>query len=339
MTTADSWFGGIVGSMFQLMHHIEPDNFDARRYHGIPSNSFFYEEHARYFLFLEANREWFSKARWLLADEASRELFDRLILYRLLGHLHVRLPFNTAAMRDFQATTNQWKMETTSDAGMFGPLSIFAVPIDDDVLCFKCWDGNVAAHFIFHQYYFDRDGIAIAPSPGDHALDVGGCFGDTALGFARSVGSRGHVHTFDPMPKHCAIMRETFAMNPAFSDRITVYDFGLSDVVSTASGAARGGIDPGARLENDLPTRTLDSLDLPRIDFVKMDVEGAELMALRGGEQSLRRWKPRLAISLYHRPEDFFMIPLWLDSLELGYRFYLDHYSIHHEETVLYATT
>jgi hypothetical protein len=60
-------------------------------------------------------------------------------------------------------------------------------------------------------------------------------------------------------------------------------------------------------------------------------------MALRGGERSIRRWKPKLAISLYHRPEDFFVIPLWLDALGLGYRFHLDHYSIHHEETVLYA--
>ena len=54
---------------------------------------------------------------------------------------------------------------------------------------------------------------------------------------------------------------------------------------------------------------------------------------------TIRRWRPNLgAISIYHRPEDFFVIPAWIDSLGLGYRFYLDHYSIHNEETVLYAT-
>jgi hypothetical protein len=76
---------------------------------------------------------------------------------------------------------------------------------------------------------------------------------------------------------------------------------------------------------------------MPRVDFIKMDIEGSELAALKGASGALREWKPRLAISLYHRVEDFHAIPLWLDSLGLGYRFFLDHYSIHHEETVLYA--
>jgi FkbM family methyltransferase len=331
------WFGGIIRRMFELVHRIEPDNFDARRYRGIPADAFFVDQHARYLLFLEEHRAEFFAARSLLIDETSRTLFDQLVLFRLLGHLHVRLPFNTPAARNFEAVTSAWKVEDTPDVGMFGPLSIFAVPIDDDVLCFKCWDGNVAANVIFHHYYFDRAGIAIAPTHGDWVLDVGGCFGDTALTFARSVGPSGHVYTFDPMPKHCAIMRETFAMNPTFAERITLFEFGLSDVSNAGGASAPQHIDPGARLSEDLPTRTLDSLELPRIDFIKMDIEGAELMALKGGNQSLRRWKPKLAISLYHRPEDFFTIPLWLESMDLGYRFFLEHYSIHHEETILYA--
>jgi FkbM family methyltransferase len=333
----NEWFASIVARMFELMHRIEPDNFDSRRYRGVPADAFFFEQHARYLLFLDQHRAEFFAARSLLADETSRSLFDQLVLFRLLGHLHVRLPFNTPDARNFQTKTSAWKVEETHDAGMFGPLSIFAVPIEDDVLCFKCWDGNVAACLIFHQYYFDRGGVAIGPAPDDHALDVGGCFGDTALGFARAVGPAGHVYTFDPMPKHCAIMRETFGMNPAFAERITLFDFGLSDVNNAGSTSAPQRIDPGARLSDELPTRTLDSLELPRVDFVKMDIEGAELMALKGGEQAIRRWKPKLAISLYHRPEDFFTIPLWLDSLGVGYRFFLDHYSIHHEESVLYA--
>lgn len=335
--SVEQWFGGLVTRMFEHMHQVETDNFDARRYRDIPENAFFFELHARYFLFVESHRAKFFAARMLLADPASRALFDQLLLYRMLGHIHVRLPFNTPAARGYLSRANQWKVEATDDVGMFGPLSIFAVPIDDDVLCFKCWDGNVAAGILASQYYYVRDGVAIAPAPGDRVLDAGGCFGDTALIFARSVGASGHVYTFDPMPKHCAIMRETFAMNPAFAGRITLFDVGVSDVDNVGSAGARQGIDPGARVAADLPTRTIDSLDLGRIDFVKMDIEGAELMALRGGEQTLRRWRPKLAISLYHRPEDFFAIPLWLDGLGLGYRFHLDHYSIHQEETVLYG--
>jgi len=90
-----------------------------------------------------------------------------------------------------------------------------------------------------------------------------------------------------------------------------------------------------------MPTTTIDEAvakgSAPRVDFIKMDIEGSELSALLGSEATIRRWRPKLAISLYHRPEDFFSIPSWIDSLGVEYRFYLDHYSIHHEETVLFA--
>src|SRR5207249_12176342 len=111
----------------------------------------------------------------------------------------------------------------------------------------------------------------------------------------------------------------------------------------TESAQREATINTGATVSagDGLPTRTIDSLVadgvLPRIDFLKMDIEGSELDALRGAEVALRRWKPKLAISLYHRPEDFFEIPIWIDSLQCGYRLFLDHYSIHDEETVLYA--
>ena len=48
----------------------------------------------------------------------------------------------------------------------------------------------------------------------------------------------------------------------------------------------------------------VDSLKLARVDFVKMDIEGSETHALRGSLQSLKRWKPRLAISSYHLKGD-----------------------------------
>jgi hypothetical protein len=91
-----------------------------------------------------------------------------------------------------------------------------------------------------------------------------------------------------------------------------------------------------------MPMTTIDQIvrrdNIPRIDLIKMDIEGSELSALRGATSTIRRCRPKLAISLYHRSEDFFAIPSWIDSLDLGYRFFLEHYSIHHEETVLFST-
>jgi hypothetical protein len=51
----------------------------------------------------------------------------------------------------------------------------------------------------------------------------------------------------------------------------------------------------------------------------------------------LRQFKPKLAITVYHDFKDFWMIPQFLDELGLNYRFYLRHFTIHAEETVLFA--
>jgi len=341
----DAWLRAIIVRMFELMHHLEQDNFDTARYRGIAPNTFFFERHADYFGFFLKNAANFFRARCLLSDNQSQALFDQLILFRILGHMHVRLPFNTPGVLDYDSAVRPWKIKDTNDVGMFGPLALFAIPTDSGELRMKCWSGNVAASFLYSQYFYHRDAQFVAPELGDEVIDGGGCFGDTALVFAISVGKKGHVHTFDPLKKHCEIMRESIAMNPSLAKRISVYEAGLADVDNAGSPSHDRDsiIDPGARVEvgGDLPTRSIDGLvnegAITRIDYIKMDIEGSELAALVGAEKSLRKWRPKLAISLYHRPHDFFAIPLWLHSLGIGYQFFLDHYSIHHEETVLYA--
>ena len=335
-----NWLPFIFKEMFRLMHNQERDNFDDLRYPLEHQSAFFYEDHAYYLSCLVENADRFHAARALLSEQPSRALFDQLILYRLLGHLHVRLP----AKGRRRPVPPEWKVDETGDMGMFGPLSIFSVPYNGSEIWVKCGSSNVAATFLSGQYYFERDGIRIAPEMGDYVIDGGSCLGDTALAFAADVGTDGHVYSFDPILRHCEIMREAFQMNTQLASHIDLFDVGLGDVNSERDGAhsTPGSVNYGARLEAGLPTRTIDSLvesnKIERIDLIKLDIEGSELAALQGAERSLKRWRPKLAISLYHRPADFYSIPLWLDSLGCGYRFYLDHYTIHQEETVLYAS-
>ncbi len=340
----DEWLDHIIARLFQVLHSFEQDNFDEVRYRGISPNTFYYEAHAAYFSFLLKNSHSFFAARQLLNDETSAVLFDQLLLFRTLGHLHVRLPIDGLKMRAQLEQAALWKIGESSDAGILGSLSLFSIPTSDPPIIVKCWQENAAATFLLQQYYFSRNDASVAPASGDYVIDAGACFGDTALRFAQVVQGNGRVFSFDPLAKHCEIMRDNFHLNPDLAQRISVFQLGLSDHRNEVQSAPPGDvIDPGARITDDtFPTRTIDDLvadgTIPHLDFIKMDIEGSELAALKGAEQSIKRWRPRLALSLYHRPEDLFSIPLWIASLNCGYRFYLDHYSIHHEETVLYAS-
>ncbi len=73
-----------------------------------------------------------------------------------------------------------------------------------------------------------------------------------------------------------------------------------------------------------IPMMPLDDivsgLHLDRVDFIKMDIEGSERHALRGAEQTLRRFKPRMAICVYHLPDDPKVIPQVVAQAQPAYR-------------------
>jgi FkbM family methyltransferase len=87
------------------------------------------------------------------------------------------------------------------------------------------------------------------------------------------------------------------------------------------------------------PCDTLDNILEPFVPptIIKMDIEGSELAALKGGAETIRKHKPILAVCLYHRPEDLWTIPLYVRSLCPDYSLYLRRYSDDCWEQVLYA--
>lgn len=63
-----------------------------------------------------------------------------------------------------------------------------------------------------------------------------------------------------------------------------------------------------------------------RVDFIKMDIEGAELNALKGAAKTIVRDHPILAVCVYHKREDLLEIPNYIHSLYEGYKFYIRAY-------------
>lgn len=80
-----------------------------------------------------------------------------------------------------------------------------------------------------------------------------------------------------------------------------------------------------------------DVLKGERVTFIKMDIEGSELAALKGAANTIRSQKPKLAICIYHSPQDMLKIPIYIKSLVPEYKIYIRHYTDMMLETVCYA--
>ena len=147
---------------------------------------------------------------------------------------------------------------------------------------------------------------------GDVVFDLGGNLGTSALLFARLARPRGRVISFEPA--FADLLERNLRENGASS--VTVVPMavgdrcGEADFAVTAEGVDSR-IDPGGRggRRQSVPLITLDEFcrnrGIDRVDFIKMDIEGAEEPALRGGEHTIRRHRPRLSMASYHRDAGF----------------------------------
>lgn len=88
----------------------------------------------------------------------------------------------------------------------------------------------------------------------------------------------------------------------------------------------------------EIKVKALDDIVMEdRPTFIKMDIEGAEMEALKGSQKIIQAYRPKLAICIYHRPEDLFEIPLFIKELREDYRLLIRQYEDSRFETVCYA--
>ena len=200
--------------------------------------------------------------------------------------------------------------------------------------------------FILEQYSYNHD-EKITAEEGDIILDVGGFWGDTALYFANRIKDLGQVISIEFIPRNLSILKMNINLNPHLSNRIKIIEgavWNSSDklLYYTDKGiSSKIRLKPSKKFINKIKTISIDDLvkryKIPKIDFIKMDIEGAELNALMGAKEVIKKFKPKLAISIYHDIYDFFKIPEFIESLKLNYKFYLDHFSLMDKETILFA--
>ena len=143
-------------------------------------------------------------------------------------------------------------------------------------------------------------------------FDIGANIGFMALHFAKKYPAK-TVLAFEPAPRTYEFLRKNIALNPLISN-VTAYNFGFSDVCGTqkfyyypeVSGASSLGNDDFVDNKESINCifKTLDEFcDQENIfpDFLKLDIEGAELLALRGGSNIIENYKPMLFMEMLRK--------------------------------------
>lgn len=286
----------------------------------------------------------------LLGNDYSKKLFVDLLTLRILGN-KVSLDIEKSPLWEqyysiaetmkktpFIRTRNFNLHLCELDSLGFDNLKMFYFPI------------GIFTDFVLKQYEFNYDGTVCKVENGDVVIDGGGCFGDTALYFAHVVGPTGKVFAFEFIRENMAIFQKNMALNPTLRDIISlvpnplwshsgehlyITEDGPASSVSSAKPA-------GSDTVEIILTVSIDDFvwdnNLEKVDFIKLDIEGAELNALHGAEKTIKKFTPKLAICLYHNIQHFATIPAYLNSLGVDYTFSLGHYTPHFGETVLFAT-
>jgi len=173
----------------------------------------------------------------------------------------------------------------------------------------------------------------------EYVADCGAYTGDTLLEFVKDAGGLGKYYAIEAHPRNVDELRHTIAQH-GLANMTDVYPYAVwheNTRLAFDSNTSASSVNEQGSIV--VEARKLDELlaDKP-VTLIKMDIEGAEHNALQGAESILRTQKPKLAISLYHKPEDLWQIPQYLTSVVPEYRYWARWHSYRTTEFVLYAS-
>ena len=209
---------------------------------------------------------------------------------------------------------------------------------------FRLWaDIDGLQHPVEHPQYFPAD--LFTWTDDEWIVDGGAYDGDTVRGVSTLHGDRfGHLLAVEPDPANFMKLQETVAaLSSAARAKVDCHQVALAsgpttlhlDPTGTAASATRA-----APSDQTIAVRaeTLDSLvDGARPTLIKLDIEGFEVEALEGGQKTIERHAPVLAVCVYHRQDHLWRIPLLLRQWRDDYAFFLRPHNEEGWDLVCYA--
>lgn len=160
--------------------------------------------------------------------------------------------------------------------------------------------------FPFNEGPYELDNVKIANE--DIVFDCG-----ANVGFF-SVMAANHnctCYAFEPMPPNIKYLKKVVEVNPhiilvpyAVCDKVGTIQFETSERISCGAKMVSNNIGNNSKVDCLTLDYFVEKNKIDRVDFIKVDVEGAERLLLKGAEGVLKEYSPKLSICTYHLPDD-----------------------------------
>lgn len=220
----------------------------------------------------------------------------------------------------------------------------------------------------FNAYLFDQTYLKFTDD--ETYIDAGAFTGDSIEAFLAAVGGKfKHIYSFEPSAANNAAIRErlrrlqdsyvkplrpavtlfqkgvwSHADNLSFSHNLDYQEAGAT-TSPLAAHLLASGMRPDAPQSTSglaietVPVVAIDDATAQDATFIKYEVEGSEMEALRGSEKTIHKNRPKLSVAVYHKPEDLLTLPRYIKELDLGYRMgFRQHTVLMCDATYIYCT-
>ncbi len=260
-------------------------------------------------------------------DEMGFRHFNYLAFFRYSKLDLVSPPFMLDFEDDFRQNRDRYSsmyelLEDETSKEIFTKVINFKISFDFDFM-----QGFTNNH---DGQYFDK---AILPEIKNICFVDGGAYvGDTIPQIIKNFSDYKKIYAIEPNNLHINIAKRDFSS----LKNIEFMNCGLG---------AKQELNPANRDENQnncdhnyqaTDINTIDNIVKEKVNFIKLDIEGAEQDAIDGAKETIKKYKPVLAICIYHKAEDWYRIPEKILDIESEYKVYLRHYMEGIFESVLY---
>ena len=171
-------------------------------------------------------------------------------------------------------------------------------------------------------------------------FDIGAFKGDTAYFFSKKCSNKARIYAFEPDENNYKVLlkiKDKYKLNNVIASDI-LFSNSETEINFLSMDLNR----PAVKMKPTTIDKFTEENNIEKIDYIKMDVEGAEKNILEGAIKTIKKFKPSLAIAIYHGGklfmEDFYNIPIFIKNvINEDYEYYIRTFHPTGLETILFC--